>query len=40
MVDDALIGFDVRCKPVGYIELVLEAGRIGVTPNTLEPGPC
>jgi len=40
VVDDELVGFDVRCKPAGYIELVLEAGRISVTPDTLEPGQC
>jgi hypothetical protein len=39
-VGDALIGFDVRCQPVGYIELVLEGGRISVTDDTLEPGQC
>jgi len=41
-VGDALIGFDVTCEPVGYIELRLEndADRIDVTPPTLEPGEC
>jgi hypothetical protein len=41
-VGDALIGFDVRCKPVGYIELVVEddKARISVTDHTLEPGAC
>ena len=41
-VGDALIGFDVRCKPVGYIQLVLEddKDRINVTPDNLEPGTC
>jgi hypothetical protein len=41
-VGDALIGFDIRCKPVGHIQLVIEddKARINVTPNTLEPGNC
>jgi len=41
-VGDALIGFDVRCKPVGYIELVVEddKARISVTDHTPEPGAC
>ncbi len=40
-VGDALIGFDVRCKPVGYIELRIETGgKISVTPDTLKPGAC
>ncbi|SDY77036.1 TIR domain-containing protein [Geodermatophilus africanus] len=41
-VGDALIGFDVACEPVGYIQLRLEndADRIDVTPPTLEPGEC
>ena len=41
-VGDALIGFDVRCKPVGYMQLVIEDNkdRIDVTPNTLKPGTC
>jgi hypothetical protein len=41
-VGDVLIGFDVRCKPVGYIQLVLEddKDRINVTPDNLEPGTC
>ena len=40
VVDDELVGFDVRCKPTGLIELVLENGRISVTPDILEPGSC
>jgi hypothetical protein len=40
IIDDELVGFDVSCKPTGYIQLVLESGRISVTPNTLEPGSC
>jgi hypothetical protein len=41
-VGDALIGFEVSCKPVGYIQLVVEDGkaRISVTDDTLEPGAC
>jgi len=41
-VGDALIGFEVRCKPVGYIQLIVEndSARISVTPDTLEPGQC
>lgn len=40
-VGDALIGFEVSCKPVGYIQLRIEAGdRISVTPDTLKPGTC
>jgi hypothetical protein len=41
-VSDALIGFDVRCKPVGHMQLVIEddKARINVTPNALEPGEC
>src|SRR4051794_18172202 len=41
-VGDALIGFDVTCEPVGYIELRLEndADRIDVTPPTLDTGQC
>lgn len=41
-VGDALVGFDVRCKPVGYIQLMLQEDedRISVTPDDLEPGKC
>jgi hypothetical protein len=41
LVDDALIGFQVSCKPVGAIEVVLEEdkGRIRVTKD-LNPGAC
>ncbi len=39
-VSDALIGFTVRCTPVGYLELVLDGDRISVTDDTLKPGPC
>jgi hypothetical protein len=41
LVDDALIGFQVGCKPVGAIEVVLEdnKGRIRVTKD-LAPGGC
>ena len=42
LVNDALIGFNVRCQPAGYIELVLEdeSGRISVTPSSLGAGSC
>jgi hypothetical protein len=40
IVDDELVGFDVKCKPTGYIQLVLESGRISVTPDTLDWGSC
>ena len=42
LVNDASVGFDVSCKPTGYIELVLEdqSGTINVTPPGLEPGSC
>jgi hypothetical protein len=42
LVNDALIGFDVTCKPTGYIQLVLEdeSGRISVTPASLDWGSC
>jgi TIR domain len=41
-VGDALIGFEVTCKPDGYIQLIIEndADRINVTDDTLEPGTC
>jgi hypothetical protein len=41
-VGDALIGFEVTCEPVGYIQLILEddKARISVTDDTLEPGGC
>lgn len=39
---DARVGFDVRCEPAGYVELVLDAaiGRVSVTSDKLEPGAC
>ena len=40
IIDDELVGFDVKCKPVGYIQLALENGRISVTPDSLEWGSC
>jgi hypothetical protein len=40
LVDDELVGFDVKCKPTGYIRLELESGRISVTPETLDWGSC
>ena len=41
LVDDTLIGFQVGCKPVGAIEVVLEdnKGRIRVTKDR-QPGAC
>jgi len=40
-VGDATIGFDVSCRPAGYIGLVIESGRrISVTPDSLTPGRC
>jgi hypothetical protein len=41
-VGDALVGFEVTCEPVGYIQLILEqdVARISVTDDTLEPGAC
>jgi TIR domain len=39
-IGDALVGFEVTCRPVGYIELVVESGdRIKVSKD-LEPGDC
>jgi hypothetical protein len=38
-VGDALVGFEVTCKPVGFVELVVEGDRIRVS-NELEPGDC
>jgi TIR domain len=40
VIDDELVGFDVKCKPVGYIQLRLESGRSSVTPDTLDWGLC
>jgi TIR domain len=40
IIDDELVGFDVNCKPTGYIQLMIESGRISVTPDTLQPGSC
>lgn len=39
-VGDALVGFEVSCRPAGYIGLVVEGERIDVTSGTLEPGDC
>ena len=40
-VGDAMIGFEVSCKPVGYIGLEIENDkRISVTPGSLPPGKC
>lgn len=40
IIADELVGFDVKCKPVGRIDLVLENGSITVTPGTLDWGSC
>jgi hypothetical protein len=40
LIDDELVGYDVTCKPTGFIRLELENGGISVTPDTLDPGPC
>ena len=40
IVDDELVGFDVKCKPTGLIQLVLDSGRISVTPDILDWGSC
>jgi hypothetical protein len=40
-VGDAMIGFDVSCRPAGYIGLVIENDKwISVTPDSLTPGRC
>jgi hypothetical protein len=36
---DALIGFELPCEPVGYMELVVPGGRVRVTKD-LQPGAC
>ncbi len=36
---DVLVGFEVTCKPVGYIELVVRGNRIRVSEDP-EPGEC
>ena len=38
-VGDALVGFEVTCRPVGYIELVVQGHRIRVSKDP-EPGAC
>jgi hypothetical protein len=38
-VGEALVGFKVTCKPVGFVELVVEGDRIRVSQD-LEPGDC
>ena len=38
-VGDALVGFEVTCKPVGFIELEVEGDRIRVSQDP-EPGDC
>jgi hypothetical protein len=40
LIQDATVGFDIGCEPVGYIELDLQEGRINLTDPALEPGPC
>jgi hypothetical protein len=39
LISDGRVGFEVTCKPVGYIELVVENGRIRVS-KADEPGDC
>jgi hypothetical protein len=41
-VGDALVGFTSRCRPGGYIQLILaeDQGRISVTNRSLEPSNC
>jgi hypothetical protein len=39
LVSDGRVGFEVTCKPVGYIELVVVNGRIRVS-KAGEPGDC
>jgi hypothetical protein len=39
LVGDALVGFEVTCKPVGYIALVVQGHRIRVS-EAPEPGDC
>lgn len=36
---DALIGFTIPCEPRGYMELVVQGGRVSVT-KAAEPGAC
>jgi hypothetical protein len=35
----ALVGFRVECEPTGFVELVLEGARIGIT-GAQDPSPC
>jgi hypothetical protein len=39
-VGNALVGFKVTCKPVGYIELVVQSGDTIRVSKDLEPGDC
>jgi hypothetical protein len=39
LISDGRVGFEVTCKPVGFIELVVEGGRIRVS-KAGEPGAC
>jgi hypothetical protein len=40
ITDDELVGFDVACEPVGYMQLRLQSANISVTPETLDWGSC
>lgn len=40
IIDDESVGFYVKCKPVGRIDLGLQGGSISVTPGTLDWGSC
>jgi len=40
IINEELAGFDVKCKPVGRIDLVLQGGSITVTPDNLDWGSC
>jgi len=39
LVSDGRVGFEVTCKPVGYIELMVNNRRIRVS-KAREPGAC
>jgi hypothetical protein len=39
LISEGRVGFEVTCKPVGFIELVVEGGRIRVS-KAGEPGDC
>jgi TIR domain len=40
IIDDESVGFDVKCKPAGRIDLELQGGSIIVTPGNLDWGSC